>query len=175
MQRMRPVWDVFCLTQSVASLDSRRCLSRTRPEPGMARPPRLRFIFADGQRLGYPLPYPLPAGFGIWATAAAKGWMALIGGRGCEGRVKARRRRGMVNAGLVNAGSSYFSPPSFCESFPVFGRIPRFQNPFKYICRSRISHETKHTPSGRPGERLDSRRYINALAHVKTSGRNICL
>jgi hypothetical protein len=38
----------------------------------------------------------------------------------------------MVNAGVVNGGSSYFSPPRFCESFADLGRILRLQNPFKY-------------------------------------------
>ncbi len=38
----------------------------------------------------------------------------------------------MVNADIVNADSSYFPPATFCESFLVLGRIPRFQNPFKY-------------------------------------------
>ena len=35
----------------------------------------------------------------------------------------------MLNARLVNALISYFTPPSFCETFPVFGRILRFQIP----------------------------------------------
>ncbi len=38
----------------------------------------------------------------------------------------------MVNTDIVNAGSLYFLPATFCESFRVFGRISRFQNPFKY-------------------------------------------
>jgi hypothetical protein len=45
----------------------------------------------------------------------------------------------MVNAGMVNARTSYFSPTTFCESFRVFDRIPRFQNPFKYIGRLQIN------------------------------------
>jgi hypothetical protein len=46
----------------------------------------------------------------------------------------------MVNARMVNARGSYFSPTAFCESFRVFGRIPRFQNPFKYTRRFQINH-----------------------------------
>jgi hypothetical protein len=38
----------------------------------------------------------------------------------------------MVNARMVNAGSSYFPPPHFCESFRVLGRILCFKNPVKY-------------------------------------------
>jgi hypothetical protein len=49
----------------------------------------------------------------------------------------------MVNSGMVNAGSSYFSPTAFCESFRVFGRIPRFQNPFKYTRSLRINPKTQ--------------------------------
>jgi len=45
----------------------------------------------------------------------------------------------MLNARMVNAPASYFSPPSFCESFLVFGPILRFQNPFKYTRNFRIN------------------------------------
>ncbi len=54
----------------------------------------------------------------------------------------------MVNADVVNAGSPYFSPATFCESFRVFGRIPCFQNPFKYICNLRINHKTAGEAGG---------------------------
>jgi len=54
----------------------------------------------------------------------------------------------MVNADVVNAGSAYFSPATFCESFRVFGRIPRLQNPFKYVCNSRINHKTVGAAAG---------------------------
>jgi hypothetical protein len=63
---------------------------------------------------------------------------------GPEQCVKPAVQRGMVNARVVNGGTRYFAPPRFCESFAVFGRIPRFQNPFKYICNSRINHDTVH-------------------------------
>jgi len=46
----------------------------------------------------------------------------------------------MLNARLVNALISYFTPPSFCETFPVFGRIVRFLNPIKYTRNFRINH-----------------------------------
>jgi hypothetical protein len=55
----------------------------------------------------------------------------------------------MVNAGMVNGAPPYFSPATFCESFPVFARILPFQNPFKYIRRLAINHKTAHPqPSG---------------------------
>jgi hypothetical protein len=47
----------------------------------------------------------------------------------------------MVNPHMVNGGPSYFSPATFCESFAVFGRIPRFQNPFKYTSRFEINQK----------------------------------
>jgi hypothetical protein len=53
--------------------------------------------------------------------------------------VLSARQGAMLNAGMVNAGSSYFPPPLFCESFRVIGRFLRFQNPFKYTRRSRIN------------------------------------
>jgi hypothetical protein len=53
----------------------------------------------------------------------------------------------MLNAGLVNALISYFTPPSFCETFPVFGRIVRFQNPFKYTRNFRINHRAAWRPA----------------------------
>jgi len=45
----------------------------------------------------------------------------------------------MLNAGMVNARDPYFPPATFCESFAVFGRILRFQNPVKYSAMSRIN------------------------------------
>jgi hypothetical protein len=55
----------------------------------------------------------------------------------------------MLNARLVNAESSYFPPATFCESFAVFGRIPCFQNPFKYTGKFDINPETVHFAGGR--------------------------
>ena len=60
------------------------------------------------------------------------------------GKLNMRRRRGMVNVGVVNARVSCFLRATFCESFPVLGRIPRFQNPVKYRRRFDINHETVH-------------------------------
>jgi len=54
----------------------------------------------------------------------------------------------MVNADVVNAGTSYFSPATFCEFFRVLGRIPCFQNPFKYICNLRINHKIARAAAG---------------------------
>ena len=45
----------------------------------------------------------------------------------------------MVNAGEVNGGASYFMPQQTCEFFRDFAPIPRSQNPFKYICKSRLN------------------------------------
>jgi hypothetical protein len=61
----------------------------------------------------------------------------------------------MVNARMVNAQSSYFSPATFCESFRVFGQIPRFQNPFKYTRKFNVNHKTVHFSRGRGSPRLD--------------------
>ena len=38
----------------------------------------------------------------------------------------------MVNARMVNGGSSYFSLATFCEFFRDSGRFLHLQNPFKY-------------------------------------------
>ena len=51
----------------------------------------------------------------------------------------------MLNARMVNAKSSYFLPATFCEKNRIFGRILRFQNPFKYICNSQINPDTVHS------------------------------
>jgi hypothetical protein len=51
----------------------------------------------------------------------------------------------MVNTGVVNANTRYFPPAAFCESFAVLGRIPRFQNPFKYNANIWINPETVHS------------------------------
>jgi hypothetical protein len=45
----------------------------------------------------------------------------------------------MVNACVVNGGASYFMPRQTCEFFRAFASIPRSQNPFKYIRKSRIN------------------------------------
>ena len=45
----------------------------------------------------------------------------------------------MVNACVVNGGASYFMPQHFCEFFRAFAPIPRSQNPFKYIRKSRLN------------------------------------
>jgi hypothetical protein len=74
----------------------------------------------------------------------------------------------VVNARVVNAAIAYFSPATFCESFRVFGLIPRFQNPFKYICRSRINRKTAHVPVQPPIQRQTLARRINSLAGVNT-------
>ena len=58
----------------------------------------------------------------------------------------------MVNADVVNARISYFSPAAFREFFPVFGPNSTTPNPFKYICNSRINHRTVHSPR-RPARR----------------------
>jgi len=47
----------------------------------------------------------------------------------------------MINARMVNGRAAYFSPTAFCESFAVFGRIPRLQNPFKYIRNLRVNQK----------------------------------
>jgi hypothetical protein len=45
---------------------------------------------------------------------------------------------------MVNARGSCFLRAIFCEIFRVSGRIPRFQNPFKYIRGLGFNHETVH-------------------------------
>jgi len=40
---------------------------------------------------------------------------------------------------MVKARSQYFPPAVLCEFVPVLGRIPRFQNPVKYICNQQIN------------------------------------
>jgi hypothetical protein len=60
----------------------------------------------------------------------------------------------MVNAGKVNGKARYFSPAAFCESFRVFGQIPRFQNPFKYTRKFNVNHETVHPALGRSSLQL---------------------
>jgi hypothetical protein len=52
----------------------------------------------------------------------------------------------MLNAGKVNAGSSYFSPQYFCEFFSAFATIPRFQNPVKYKRNSRLNPDQDTGP-----------------------------
>jgi hypothetical protein len=50
----------------------------------------------------------------------------------------------MVNARMVNVRRPYFFRATFCKIFGVSGRIPRFQNPFKYIGGFNLNHETVH-------------------------------
>jgi hypothetical protein len=57
----------------------------------------------------------------------------------------------MLNARLVNARTSHFSPPYFCESFAVFAPILRFQKPFKYTRNFRINQAHAAT-GGRAGK-----------------------
>ena len=54
----------------------------------------------------------------------------------------------MVNDGVVNARKACAFRAHFCEIFRVSGRIPRFQNPFKYIRRFDLNHETVHSALG---------------------------
>jgi hypothetical protein len=58
----------------------------------------------------------------------------------------------MVNAAMVNGRTPYFPPPSFCESFLIFGQIPRFENPVKYTRIFAINQSAAWPPI--PGERL---------------------
>jgi hypothetical protein len=53
----------------------------------------------------------------------------------------------MLNASMVNGRESRFPPPLFRESFPISGRIPRFQNPFKYNRNREINRKTAHPAS----------------------------
>jgi len=50
----------------------------------------------------------------------------------------------MVNTRMVNARPPYFLRATFCKIFGVSGRIPRFQNPFKYTGGFNLNHETVH-------------------------------
>ena len=61
-----------------------------------------------------------------------------------------RRHDIIVNADIVNAKIAYFSPPHFCESFLVFGRFLRFENPVKYTRIFEINHAARHGRSSRP-------------------------
>jgi hypothetical protein len=55
---------------------------------------------------------------------------------------------------VVNAYPHIFCPQHFCEFFPAFATIPRFQNPFKYIRRFDVNPETVHfPPQGAAGRR----------------------
>jgi hypothetical protein len=51
----------------------------------------------------------------------------------------------MVNAPVVNGAAGYFLPADFCESFYVFGQIPRFKNPFKYTHSFDVNHYAVHS------------------------------
>jgi hypothetical protein len=50
----------------------------------------------------------------------------------------------MLYADKVNADPRIFCPQDFCEFFPAFATIPRFQNPIKYSGRFEINHRTVH-------------------------------
>jgi hypothetical protein len=50
----------------------------------------------------------------------------------------------MVNASMVNGRVLCFPRATFCDSFPVFGRFPRFQNPVKYSRNFNINHDLVH-------------------------------
>jgi hypothetical protein len=52
----------------------------------------------------------------------------------------------VVNTDMVNAGSAYFMPQHFCESFADSGRISRLQNPFKYTRRFNINQNHAGKP-----------------------------
>ncbi len=73
----------------------------------------------------------------------------------------------MVNAAVVNAESSYFSPATFCESFAVFGRIRCFRNPFKYTCGFLIYQDfgsiAASLPDSRQQTHLRLSLYINTI------------
>jgi hypothetical protein len=60
----------------------------------------------------------------------------------------------MANASLVNRRESHFPPPLFREYFPVLGRIPHLQNPFKYKRIREINRKTAHPVSHARRRRL---------------------
>jgi hypothetical protein len=72
----------------------------------------------------------------------------------------------MVNSGMVNGPKSYFPPPCFCESFAVLGRIPRFQNPVKYVRRFEVNHKTVHPARASAVRRRYFSRFINPLVNA---------
>jgi hypothetical protein len=65
----------------------------------------------------------------------------------------------MLNARLVNALISCFSPPSFCESFRVSGRIPRVQNPFKYTRNFQIN-QPRRLRAGAPQDIVHDNQWL---------------
>jgi hypothetical protein len=50
----------------------------------------------------------------------------------------------MVNWAMVNAGPSCSERADFCIIFAVSGRFLHFKNPFKYMKRFEINHDTVH-------------------------------
>jgi hypothetical protein len=66
------------------------------------------------------------------------------GARSDEGSVNPVGRPLTVNAGVVNADPPIFCPQHFCEFFPAFATNPRFQNPFKYNCKSKVNGQTAY-------------------------------
>ena len=56
----------------------------------------------------------------------------------------------MLNARLVNALISYFPPPSFCETFHVFGRICDFRIPLNIRATFGLTIARPGVPSSIP-------------------------
>jgi hypothetical protein len=73
----------------------------------------------------------------------------------------------VVNARKVNGRAAYFSPATFCESFAVSGRIPCFQNPFKYTRNLRINQKTVHFSPRAARARRNLCYRFNALSAAK--------
>jgi hypothetical protein len=71
----------------------------------------------------------------------------------------------MVNARMVNARRPYFLRATFCKIFGVSGRIPRFQNPFKYTGGFNLNHETVHLHAAAARR---NRIYISKISHLST-------
>jgi hypothetical protein len=78
--------------------------------------------------------------------------------------VKTAYGRGMVNAGMVNGTAQPLFPALFGEFLRVSCPIPRFQNPFKYICGFEINGKTVHLPGPALPRSLELWRNINALS-----------
>jgi hypothetical protein len=80
----------------------------------------------------------------------------------------------MVNASMVNGRAPCFLRATFCESFPVLGRFPRFKNPVKYIRGFEINHkpaETRGRQTVAPSIRLCK---VNGLFAINASSKNLC-
>ena len=106
-------------------------------------------------RANLPSPCPSPHGRGNGLSTAATGLPSPLAGEGWgEGEPKSsdrrlrqrktRKRRVMVNPGVVNAGSRIFRRRAFANFLRVLGRIPCFQNPFKYTGKFNVNHKTVH-------------------------------